>query len=203
MGLFDKITRMIKPADKADNSTVNIEEVAMDKPSEHMEIAEDIVLAPSSHIVEDEVYGDDDSKYLISFKVNDAFKEAKSHAAEVEMLNTYVCHENEYGEEGRLPYLAIQLDDDIYTAVEEFKESGTFTGAIELTTLSGKFHFKAKMEYYENMMYFYAMDRCDGFWENNGLCIVYPKIYVGTENEIRLMNVLDEAAESYCEKRKA
>lgn len=203
MGLFDKITRMIKPADKADSSTGNIEEVMMDKPSEHMEIAEDIVLAPSSHIVEDEVYGDDDSKYLISFKVNDAFKEAKSHAAEVEMLNTYVCHENEYGEEGRLPYLAIQLDDDIYTAVEEFKESGTFTGAIELTTLSGRFHFKAKMEYYENMMYFYAMDRCDGFWENNGLCIVYPKIYAGTENEIRLMNVLDEAAESYCEKRKA
>lgn len=203
MGLFDKITRMIKPADKADNSTDNIEEVMMDKPSEHTEIAEDIVLAPSSHIVEDEVYGDDDSKYLISFKVNDAFKEAKSHAAEVEMLNTYVCHENEHGEEGRLPYLAIQLDDDIYTAVEEFKENGTFTGAIELTTLSGKFHFKAKMEYYENMMYFYTMDRCDGFWENNGLCIVYPKIYVGTENEIRLMNVLDEAAESYCEKRKA
>lgn len=203
MGLFDKITKMIKLADKIDNSTVNIEEVAMDKPSEHMEIAEDIVLAPSSHTVEDEVYGDDDSKYLISFKVNDAFKEAKSHAAEVEMLNTYVCHENEYGEEGRLPYLAIQLDDDIYTAVEEFKENGTFAGAIEITTLSGRFHFKAKMEYYENMMYFYAMDRCDGFWENNGLCIVYPKIYAGTENEIRLMNVLDEAAESYCEKRNA
>lgn len=118
------------------------------------------------------------------------------------MLNTYALTA-EYGEEGTFPYLAIHLDDEVYRAVEEFKESGTFTGAIELTPLSGKFYFKAKMEYYEYMMYFYGMDRCGGFWENNGLCIVYPKAYAGTENEIRLMKVLDEAAESYHEERKA
>ena len=50
-------------------------------------------------------------------------------------------------------------------------------------------------------MYFYGMDRCQGFWENNGLCIVYPKSYVGTENEKKMMAVLDEVAESYCEKK--
>lgn len=215
MGLFNKITKTIRLTDKTEKNAGDIEEFAIDRASceisktvlinetpKNRQIEEDIVLAPSSHTVEDEVYGDDDSKYLISFKLNDAFKEVKSHAGEVEMLNTYAPIA-ECGEEGTFPYLAIQLDDEVYNAVEEFKENGTFTGAIEITTLSKKFYFKAKMEYHEYMMYFYGMDRCDSFWENNGLCIVYPKIYTGTENEIKLMNVLDEVAESYSEERKA
>ena len=57
------------------------------------------------------------------------------------------------------------------------------------------------MEYFEDMVYFYGVDRCDGYWENNGLCMVYQKEYVGTENERTLMRILDEAAESYCEIR--
>lgn len=182
MGLFDKFAKKINTDDKVENK------------------AEDIALAPSSHIVKDEIYGDDDSRYLLSFKVNDAFKEAKSHAGEVEMLSTY-APADEYGTEGAVPYMAIQVDDEVYCAVEEFKEKGTFTGALEITKLSGKFYFKAKMEYYNDVMYFYGMDRCDGFWENSGLCIVYPKVYAGTENEIKLMGVLDEAAESYREER--
>jgi len=161
-------------------------------------IDEGIVLAPSSHTVEDEFYGADDIEYRISFTVNDAFKEAKSHAGEVNMLNTYTPA-NEYGKEGTYPYLAIQIDNNVYNAVEEFKETGTFTGAIDLTTLSGKFYFKAKMEYYNYFMYFYGMDLCSGSLENYGLCIVYPKVYAGTENERKLMHVLDEAAESYHE----
>ncbi len=49
------------------------------------------------------------------------------------------------------------------------------------------------------MMYFYGLDRCDGSWENNGVCIVYQNEFVGTENEKKLMAVLDEVAESYSE----
>ncbi len=167
-----------------------------------MAVGEDIVLASSSHIVEDDVYGNGDSVYHVSFQLNDTFKEAKSHAGEIELLNTY-APANEYGQEGTYPYLAIQLDDAVYHAVAEFKKSGTFTGALDITPLKGKFYFKAKMNYYQHMMYFYGLDRCDGFWENNGLCIVYPKSYAGTENEIRLMQVLDKAAESYQEKKNA
>ena len=167
-----------------------------------MTVGEDIVLASSSHIVEDDVYGNGDSVYHVSFQLNDAFKEAKSHAGEIELLNTY-APADEYGQEGTYPYLAIQLDDAVYHAVAEFKKSGTFTGVLDITPLEGKFYFKAKMNYYQHMMYFYGLDRCDGFWENNGLCIVYPKSYAGTENEIRLMQVLDKAAESYQEKKNA
>lgn len=213
MGLFHKIKELTRLAGRTVNHVEDMKESTMDKAAsglseavptgeapDNMQIEEDIVLASSFHTVEEEEYGDDDSRYLISFQVNDVFKEAKSHAGEVEMLNTY-APTDEYGKEGSFPYLAIQLDDEVYSAVEEFKEKGTFTGAIEITTLSGKFYFKAKMEYSEYMMYFYGMDRCDGFWENNGLCMVYPRAYVGTENERKLMKVLDEAAESYREER--
>lgn len=191
MKFFSKITKADKTADKTENNISNVKEL--------------IVLAPSSHTVEDEIYGEENDEgeyivYRISFKVNDSFKEAKSHAGEVEMLNTYAPG-SEYGEEGTYPYLAIQIDDAVYMAVEEFKEKGTFTGAMEITPLSGKFYFNAKMEYYGYIMYFYGMDRCDGIWENNGLCMVYPKAYAGTENEMKLMQVLDEAAESYCEEK--
>jgi len=188
MGLLEKIKQaaVFTDADKHREKNVN----------------ECIVLAPSSHTVEDEVYGDDDSRYLVSFKLNDSFKEAKSHAGEIEMLNTY-APEAEYGEEGTYPYVAVEMDDSIYSAVEEFKAAGTFAGALEITALSDQFYFKAKMEYYGNIMYFYGLDRCDGYWENNGLCMVYPKKYLGTENEKKLMKVLDEAAESYREVKKA
>ena len=192
MGLFSKNTKTTGAAGRVESNAGNPEEY--------------IVLAASSHMVEDEIYVDETEKgdyivYRISFQINDSFKEAKSHAGEVEMLNTY-APESEYGEEGSFPYLAIQIDDPVYMAVEEFKEKGTFTGAMEITPLSGKFYFKAKMDYYGYIMYFYGMDRCDGYWENNGLCMVYPKAYAGTENELRLMQVLDEAAESYREEKK-
>lgn len=199
MGLKNKIGKVIKLVGQISSESSG---TAIDEAPDNMQNDGEIVLASSSHTAEEDEYGDDDSEYLISFKINDAFKEAKSHAGEVVMLHTY-APAREYGEEGAFPCLAIMLDDTVYNAVEQFKENGTFKGAIEITTLSEKFYFKAKMEYYKKyMMYFYGMDRCDGFWKNNGLCIVYPKVYVGTENERKLMTVLDEAAESYSEERK-
>lgn len=176
--------------------TNNVDSVKTD----HKERYEDIVLSSTYHTVEDEVYGDGSDKYLISFIVNDAFMEMKSHVGEVEMVNVYNPDDRDCSE-SILPYIAIHSDDMVYTAVEEFKENGTFTGAIALTKLSGKFYFKAKIEYYEDMMYFYGMDRCDGFWDNNGLCIVYHKTYEGTKNEGILMKLLDEVAESYNEQK--
>lgn len=206
MGLFDKFVKVLGAVENIEKSIENVMEQQKQLKQETTESVKtiekvddaNIVLLPTSHLVEEEEYGDEDTKYCITFQLNDAFKEAKSHAAEVSMLNTYAPNET-YGKEGTLPYVAIQIDDDVYCPVEEFKEKGTFDGAIEITPLNGKFYFKAKKEYYGDMMYFYGMDRCDGLWENNGLCMVYPKSYVGTENEVRLMQILDEAAESYKE----
>lgn len=191
MGFFSNFTKAAADTAKTDHCSGNTED--------------EIVLAPTSHTVEDEIYGDETDSgdyivYHVSFQVNDSFRETESHAGEVEMLHTYAPG-SEYGEEGSYPYLAIQVDDSVYMAVEEFKEKGTITGALEMTPLSGKFYFKAKIEYYGDMMYFYGLDRCDGYWENSGLCMVYPKTYVGTENESKLMQILDEAAESYREEQ--
>lgn len=189
MGFFKNSAKAAKNHGKTESGMRNAEET--------------IVLAPTFHTVEDEVYGDkaDSGDYIVyhvSLQVNDSFRETESHAGEVEMLHTYAPG-SEYGEEGSYPYLAIQIDDSVYSAVEEFKEKGTITGALEITPLSGKFYFKAKIDYYGNIMYFYGFDRCDGYWKNSGLCMVYPKAYAGTENESKLLQVLDEAAESYRE----
>lgn len=205
MGLFDKIAKIVDLAEKVQSYVEETENGKAVGTAENAKAAqkaqvEDIILAASSHTVEDEAYGDGDSRYRVTFQLNDAFKQAKSHAGEVEMLNTY-APEAEYGSEGALPCVAIMSDDSVYCAVEEFKEKGTIEGGTEVTVLSGKFYFKAKKEYYGDMMYFYGLDRCDGYWENQGLCIVYPKAYVGTENERKMMKVLDEAADSYREER--
>lgn len=202
MGFFDKVVKVVDLISKAGEQIEKAAENQNESKSEsqNVKVQKDIVILPSYHTVEEEEFAEGDSVYAISFRINDAFKEAKSHAAEVMMLNTY-APEDEFGDEGEIPYVAIQVDDDVYEPVEEYKETGTFEGAIDITPLSGKFYFKAKKEYYGNIMYFYGLDRCDGFWENNGLCMVYPKSYVGTENEVKLMRMLDEAAESYTETR--
>lgn len=160
---------------------------------------EEIVLSPSSHIIEDVYWDDDNIEHHITFQVNDSFQEAKSHAGEVMMLSTYAPGKNE-GKEGSCPYLGILCDDAVYEAIEEFKETGTFAGALDdITALEGDFYFRARIRYYEGssefIMYFYGL-RWD-YFGNNGLCIVYPKAYKDTESERRLMLVLDAAAESY------
>ena len=161
---------------------------------------EEIIIKNASHTVTEEETGSNESLYRLSYRVNDAFREAKSHAAEVMMLCTYAPDE-EYGSEDGMPYIAVQCDDPVYCAAEQYKETGSFEGALDIVPLSGRFLFRARMRYYEYMMYFYAFDRCGGYWENNGLCLVYPEEYAGTENEQRLMQVLDAAAASYREER--
>ena len=54
----------------------------------------------------------------------------------------------------------------------------------------------------QDMMDFYGFELEDKeYWDKAGLCLVYPKEYLGTENERKLMNVLDEAAKSFKKKQ--
>ncbi|WP_297870700.1 hypothetical protein [uncultured Oscillibacter sp.] len=186
MGLFDRFAEKRK---------------SQDLPEAGNHKGWEILLAPSSHLAEEVFYGED-GEYRVSFRVNDAFRPAKSHAGEVEMLHTY-APDSEYGEEGACPSLAVQCDDEVYCAVEAYKETGTVPEALALTPLSGPFYFKARIEYYGNLMYFYGMDLCGGTLEHHGLCMVYPKALAGTEAEGKLTAVLDEAAESWSEEREA
>lgn len=158
---------------------------------------QNIILKNKTHNIRDLAYGMDD-KFLISFDVDASFRQAKSHAAEVNMLCTY-SPESEYGSEGDDTYIALINDDRVYDAGEEYKEKGSVSGTSDLVPLTGRFHFRAKMEYYKDIMYFYSFDGCGGDWENTGLCVVYPREYSGTVSEKRLMKALDDAAASYRE----
>ena len=89
-----------------------------------------------------------------------------------------------------------------YCVIEEYQENGTIEDAICIEPLEEKFLFKAKKEYYGDVMYFYGFELEDKeYWDKAGLCLVYPKEYLGTENERKLMHVLDEAAKSFENKR--
>lgn len=114
-------------------------------------IIETIMPSKEVHTIFDEYIG-------YGYDVNKAFKPAKSHAGEVDLLCTYAPSE-EYGQEGNLPCIAIQTDDEVYCAVEEYKESKN--------------------------------------WDKAGFCLVYPKEYVGTKDEEKLIHILDEAAKSF------
>lgn len=152
-------------------------------------MANQIQLTFQTHTISDEYIG-------YAYDVDKSFKPAKSHAGEVELLCTYALDE-EYGIEGDKPYIAVQEDDDVFCAIDEFRENGTIDNAMELTPLTGQFLFKAKMEYYGDIMYFYAFVQETGFWPQAGLCLVYPEEYSGTEDENILMKILDTAAKSF------
>ncbi len=81
--------------------------------------------------------------------------------------------------------------------MESFKENGTVPDAIECKPLSGRMLFRAKIEYYDSLMYFYGFESEDAVWDMAGLCLVYPKEYAGTPDETLLMQMLDEAAASF------
>lgn len=172
-----------------------LNQIKVEDPEEsrpHNAVIDPIELLNEEHIIQDEY-----SNY--GYVVDKAFKAAKSHAAEGELLCTYAPND-EYGCEGTIPSIAVQTDDEVYCAIEEYKSNKSFEGAVNLEPLDGMFLFRAKKEYYDYMMYFYGfeLDKID-YCELAGLCLVYPKEYVGTESEKILMQVLDKAAQSFRE----
>lgn len=157
-----------------------------------------VILASTSHLVEDEF-----DEVNISFQVNDSFVHVESHAMEVPIIEVYApgCN-TEYDDidEATLPSISLLCDDMTYEACESFKETGAIPDAIECQAFKGIFTFRAKLPYDNGLLiYMYGFDMADGAWENTALCVIYPKEYEGTNDEKRLIAVLDEAARSYRE----
>lgn len=203
MGLFDGLKKVVSELetvarDAIDDVTGTVNK-AMDDHKNN--VGGRFQLSSSKHWVEEIGYGDGDSEYETKFFIDKVFEHIDSPAGEIEMLNVYAPNKQNI-DEGAKPYIAVFLDNFAYEAVEEYKQSKTVKGAIELTQLNGRFYFKAKKQYYDDMIYFYGFDRYDGFWQNNALGVVYPKSYVGTIDEMKVMKMLDEVAESYTETRK-
>lgn len=159
-----------------------------------------VILAPTSHFVEDEFDG-----VTVSFKLNDSFVHVESHAMEVPIIEVYApgC-DPEYDDidEETLPSICIMCDDTVYEACEDFKQDGTVNDSVFCESLRGTFKFRAKLPYYtDQLVYMYGFDMADSEWENTELCVIYPKEYENTNDEKQLMAALDEAAGSYRERR--
>lgn len=155
-----------------------------------VKIPEKIEKLNEVHIIEDEDIG-------CRYTVNQAFKPAKSHACEINLLCTYAPDED-YGHEGDFPCIGVADDREPYCAVEEYLATKTFEGAIFIEPLEGTFLFRAKRKYYSYMMYFYGFESKENdCYTYAGLCLYYPEEYVGTENEKILMEILDEAAQTF------
>lgn len=178
---IDALDKAVDVVDEDKNHNQNKTVIAAIKPSKEV------------HTIYDEYIG-------YGYVVNQAFKPVKSHAAEVELLCTYAPN-NECGEEGNIPYIAVQTDDEVYCAVEEYKERKTFDGAVSIEALDGMYMFRAKRDYYGDVMYFYGFElEGEEYWDKAGLCLVYSKEYIGTEEE-KLMNILDEVAKSFSKRQ--
>ncbi len=136
-----------------------------------------------------------------SFEVNESFVRFWSHSMEVPVLFVYAPGSEEDTlpddvDETTIPAIAIMTDDEI-GAYEEFKSSGNISNALVFERLNRKFLFRGKTKYFGEMMYFYGFDITDDGWENMLLCIRYPMELVDTEDERRLMEILDHAAVTF------
>lgn len=153
-----------------------------------------IKLLQQTHSICDE----DATPYI--YEIDKAFRLAKSHAAEVELLCTY-APDSEEGQEGDIPCVCLMEDNVIWDAIEQFKKNSLPADMLEFKPLQGNFLFKAKRNYHENIICFYAFSpelaQADELWYQAGLCMVYPKSFVGTEDETILIHLLDNVVTSF------
>ena len=203
MGFFDGLKKVVSEIENVAKDTIDDVTQTVNKAMDEHNIGTGsrFQLSGTKHWVEETGYTDSDAEYEVKFFIDKVFESIDSPACEIEMLNAYAPNKQNVVP-GSKPYVAIFSENFAYEAVEEYKQSKTVKGAIELTPLNGRFYFKARKEYHGDMIYFYGLDRYDGFWQNNALGVVYPKCYVGTVDETKVMKMLDEVAESYTETRK-
>ncbi len=194
MGLWDLIRKMMqedqKPEASETQKETKTETANATSHSEKKPLYDKIILSGVKHTIEDDIWE-------VAYEIDDTFKQTRSHSAEVEALSVYAYERDDWTEADN-PSVSILTDDLVIEAIEEYQEKGTVEKALKLEPADGMFLFKAVMEYYDQMLYFYAfeMDRDGDNWQLC-LCMYYPKEYVNTENEKMLMQVLDEAAASF------
>ena len=144
-----------------------------------------IILSGEKHLISA-------SDSIYEYEIDESFKAAEEHPEELSLISVYAPDKDSWNEND-LPNVCILQDEWISYAVQQFKEYGTFQNALEAEPADGsEFLFKAKIEYYGNMMYLYCHEKY-----NICFCINYPMEYVGTEKEEILKRVLDEAAGSF------
>lgn len=149
--------------------------------------------------------GDKEYKVLVSFMLSGDFVRSKTNAGEIEEIYMYdptcTTEYTPYELNDSRPYFFISPDiDEVYCSVNDYLESGKVNNAIWVQPSEHpNMLFRAKFEYYGDLMVMYGYKRLDG--SPGGLCLVYEKSADGTELCGRLFTQLDETAASYREER--
>ncbi len=182
MELFDKLKNAFSKTEKSENTAETFQT---------NKAVTELLFADTFQEVEEEIYGLNDRNYMMKWKMNDSFKWTKSHS-EIHPLYTYNPN-GEYGIEGETPCLCIDSEDCFYDAIDAYVTEGSTEELTDFEKLSGSYLFKAKIPYYDDdVAYFYAID--SEIFDKAGFCMIYPKEYVGTVTEKKLMSIMDEAA---------
>lgn len=149
--------------------------------------------------------GDKEYKVLVSFMLSGDFVLSRTNAGEIEKLYLYDpdCSEEftPYELNDPRPYIFISPDiDEVYCSVNDYLESGKVNNAVWVQPSEHpNMLFRAKFDYYGDIMVMYGYKRYDG--TPCGLCLVYKKDLDGTELCGRLLTQLDEAAASCREEK--
>ncbi len=134
-----------------------------------------------------------------SFDIPAAFGEFESHA-EPEMccmLGLDPAVESSF--DLKKPVVCVTPEDFAWDPLDEFELQGTVSSAKEFTRVDMKyFKFKAKADYYKDqLVYWYGGSLMNDTFR--GLALIYGRELAGTARERELMQILDNAANSYSE----
>ena len=167
-------------------------------------IPETIVLNGTTHKAETPYFNKPQCpRYLVSFDIDTAFHRyigIKSATHYVYSPDYDPTKDKGSLKDDMLPAVMILYDEKLERVVNSCIKKGSCKGVTDIVPMNGYFDFKAKMEYKGDLMYFYSVNLCAGELSHFLLTVIYPKSYENTENERKLMDLLDMAANTFSEK---
>lgn len=165
--------------------------------------------AKSSVLYESMFYDNDSSGNEIevnySFNISGDFVESDCGAAEIDTYFEYSLTSEPQDYDPMSPYAVPDIivcnaaQESIYNAIDAYKKNKTVPETLAFEPVdNGKIYYKAKIDYFDRVMYMYGMDRGNN-WKNSYIGVTYAKDAIGTPLEAKLIRALDEVVSTYKE----
>lgn len=207
MGFFDAIKKVIGDAEQL-KAQLNAVQTEVEPKGSHLAAASqpknitapellktgDIPAKPSVLL---KIYGYRDDED-VTFMLSEDFIEFNSHC-ELSPSYQYEPDNNEDYTESLEdhPKIFFGAPDVVYDAIESYHNTGT-AGKDFAKIENGTFLFKARTEYFGDVLWMYAFSEQSAM-EGNAICLEYHPDIVGTPLEQKLIAALDEVAMTYTE----
>lgn len=145
--------------------------------------------------------GEGEIEIEFSFLLSGDFVFGDCGAAEVDYYAEYRPTDEKYDEEIPCFCVVNAAEKPIHEMIERYKHGGTPKDVYLFERVSDfgeKVYFRANAPFYQNVYYFYAIDR--GLtWKNCYIGVTYGENARGTALEKKLMRAVDEAVKTYRE----